>query len=468
MQVPLIKGDKVDSNVDYRDGIPVNMYPILREIRGANGYMNQWYGLTNFAQAFGVDRGGIWVTSEGLDGHYRVNGTRFIKVNPDGSIDDIGEIPGSGQCSITFSFNNIAIVGDRKLYYYNPLDGFRQIIDPQVGQPLDIVWADNLFILTDGVNLYHSNPLNEEEFLPADFGNAQFKPDLTQGLGLNEDNEIIAFGATTTEYFNNAGLENFQFVRIQLKALKLGILGTHCRKEMNGKWYVIGRREETAPGIHIIQSGSNKKISSREIDKILKEYTQAELSTATIDAFSVDNIRFVQINLFNDTLLYNENIGEALGNDNAWSLLKSDIVNDRPFRAKNYVLDAQSDKWICGDIIDGRLGYLDESISTQYDELSEWLLYSPVFSLETLSIDSFEIQTIPGFVIDNDATVFVSITNNGYTYGNEIIELYSENLDYVSRFIVRRLGYIRHLIGFKLRGASRSRMSFCFFYLEAK
>ena len=72
--------------------------------------MNQWFGLSSFADAYGIDRGGLWVTAEGFNGHYRVNGTRFIKVNPDGTIENIGEIPGLDQCSITFSFNNVAIV----------------------------------------------------------------------------------------------------------------------------------------------------------------------------------------------------------------------------------------------------------------------------------------------------------------------------------------------------------------------
>ena len=239
MQIPLLKGDKVDSRVDYRDALPVNMTAINHPIKGASGYMYQWYGLSLYTSGEGPDRGARWVTRSGFEGQYRVSGNSFIRVNSDGTTTVLGSIPGNDQCRIAFSFINIAIVGDGKLYYYNPTDGFRQITDPIVGNPIDIVWADGIFILTDGEDLYHSSILDEEVYDPLDFGNAQFRPDPTFGLGINEDNELIAFGVNTTEYFVNQGAENFTYIRINLKALKLGILGTHCKIEMNGKWYWV-------------------------------------------------------------------------------------------------------------------------------------------------------------------------------------------------------------------------------------
>lgn len=43
MQSPLnlIKGDKVGSETDYRDALPVNMVAIPRDIFGVKGYMIQ-------------------------------------------------------------------------------------------------------------------------------------------------------------------------------------------------------------------------------------------------------------------------------------------------------------------------------------------------------------------------------------------------------------------------------------------
>ena len=299
------------------------MYAVKKQIKGAIGYMLQLFGLTDFATGQGVDRAGRWVNADGLTGHYRVSGNSFIKVNADGSTDILGQVAEGGQASIAFSFNNIAVVAGGALYYYNPDDGFRQITSAQVGEPIDIVWADGLFVLTDGTDLYHSAPLDEELFEPADFGNAQFRPDLTNGLGINEDNELIAFGVNTTEYFTNSALENFIYQRIGYKALKSGTMGTHCRKELNSIWYVLGRREETEPTIMAVQSGSSTEIASREIVQILGDYSHAELSGATIDAFNQNGTGFVLIHLPRHCLMFNETISKQLGVDLAWSILQS-------------------------------------------------------------------------------------------------------------------------------------------------
>jgi hypothetical protein len=379
----------------------------------------------------------------------------------------LGVVPGSDQARIAFSFNNIAIVANRQLYYYNPTDGFRQITDPEIGSPIDIVWADSLFILTDGESIYHSNITNEEEYEPLDFATAEFRPDVTYGLGVNEDNEVIAYGENTTEYYANQGSDNFTYTRISLKAIKLGILGTHCKMEMDAKWYVLGRREESSPGVYIVQGGGSKKISSREVDKIISEYGEAGMRNVTLDAILIDAVSYVLVHLPNKTLLYNVNIGESMGNNVAWSTLKSDVLGDAAYRGRNFVRSPDISEWVGGDVRGGNIGKLDPSIATHFGELAEWILYTPLVDLESLSVDVFEIETIPGVAPDEDATVFLSQTENGRVYSNEEIELYGDNFDYDQRFYIRALGYIRKFVGYKLRGASRSRMSFANLDIEA-
>ena len=124
--IPFIKGDKVDNNTDFRDALPVNYYAVLRDIYGEQGYMINYYGLTDFAAGQGVSRGSIWVERAGLEGQYRVSGTSLIKIENDQSATVLGTISGTDQASMTYSLNNLAIVADKKLYYYNPTDGFRQ------------------------------------------------------------------------------------------------------------------------------------------------------------------------------------------------------------------------------------------------------------------------------------------------------------------------------------------------------
>ena len=462
MQIPLIKGDKVDSKVDYRDALPVNMTAINHPIKGAAGYMYQWPGLSLFADGVGVDRGARWVSASGIDGHYRVSGDSLVKVVGDGSIVNLGAISGSDQARIAYSFNNVAIVANNKLFYYNPTSGLREITDPDVGDPVDIVWADGYFILTDGEEIYHSDILDEESYSPLNFTNPQFRPDPAYGLGINEDNELIVYGQKTTEYYTNQGLDNFTYARIGLKAMKQGILGTHCKTELNGRWYCVSRREETSPCVTVVQGGGSKRISSREIDKVLASYTDDQLSSSTMDAFERDAVRYVMIHMPDKTVLFNENIADNMGPSMAWSILKSDVLGDNTYRGRNFVRSSDVSQWVCGDKQDGSIGLLDDAIATHYSEIAECLLFTPFVKLETLSVDEIEIETIAGFAPENDATVFISNTYEGVIYNKEWTQLYGQNLEYNKRFIVRRLGYASDYISWKIRVASRSRVSFAY------
>lgn len=467
MQVPLLKGDTVDDNVEYRDALMTNMFAINRKVLGAGGYVINYFGLSDFTTGEGIDRGCIWVSRDGLDNHYRVSGTNLIAVASDGTTVVLGTIPGSEQVSMAYSFNNLAIVADGNLYYYNLTDGFREITDPDIGSPIDIVWVDGYFFLTDGESIYHSNITDEELFEPLAFANAEFIPDPSQGLGKTEDNEVAVFGSFSTEYVVNVAGDPFAFQRITRKANKLGILGTHCKKELNGKWYVLGRRKETSPSFHIVSIGNEQSFSSRETDKILATYTVDELSTTTMDTFTIDNVTMIVFHLPNHTLCFNESLAATQGIEAAWTILKTDVLGDLTYRAKNMLLDPRSGKWLIGDKRDNHIGELDRSKATHYGEIAEWLMFTPFMKLESLSIDKIELETIPGVAPDEDATVFVSHTFNGRLYGKEWRQLYGDNNEYDQRFYIRRWGYVRDYIGLKFRGASRSRMAFANLDLEA-
>jgi len=465
--IPFIKGDKVDDNTDFRDALPVNYYAVLRDIYGEKGYMLNYYGLSDFATGQGISRGSICVERTGLEGQYRVSGTSLIKIEDNQSVTVLGAISGTGQASLTYSLNNLAIVADGKLYYYNPTDGFRQITDPNVGSPIDIVWADFRFVLTDSEYLFQSSELNEEEYEPLDFSGSDFQPDKILGVGLNDDNELIAFNALTTEYFVNIGQDNFTYTRIQLKAVKAGIAGTHCKAELKDRWYSLTRRSNTQYQFSIIQSGSSESITSREIEKVLAKYTGTELSKTVIEVFTKDSVTWMVAHLPNETLAYNETIAKNYGINAAWSILKTDVYGDATYRGKDMTYDPRFSKWCIGDKRDNKIGFLDDSACTHYGDIVEGLLFTPTIPMETLSINTLKLKTIPGISPNNDATVFVSRTDDMRIHSKEHIEQYGVNHDYNKNFTMRNLGYVRSETAFKIRTASRSRMAFCRLDVEA-
>lgn len=454
--INLIKGDRIE-NADYRDAIPVNMYVVKRDIRGSSGYLINQPGIFLFGTTDGVDRGGFY--SERFSKHLRITGESLLDISTDGTNTNLGTITGSLQCQFDQSFNNFAVVADGKLWYYNPSDGFRQIVDPNLGNPIDVCFIDGYFFFTDGDNLYHTTLADEEVIEPLDFATAEFSPDPTLSVKKTKENQVITFGRYSTEWFVNVGSDNFAFQRIQGKAVKAGIVATQCQTELDGNYFILGGRKEESPSIHIISGGSLQTIATREIEKIIDMYTEEELQTASLESRVEDGYMFLHVNLPNETLLYNHTIAKSIGIEMAWSILKTSVTSQDGWLGINGVFDPRISSWIYGDRFSPRVGKLDNTISTLYGENVECIFYSPMITMDDMSIDKIEIKTISGFTTER-ATVSISLSYDGQSYGKEWFNLYGEQNQRSYRFIARRLGYVRDYVGFKFRAVTPSRLAF--------
>lgn len=457
--ITLIKGDKIGIETDYRDALPVNMYAVKKEILGANGYMIGYPGLTKLADGKGMDRGGTY--NERFKNQYRVSGTKLISVATDGTVAELGDIPGTSQARLIdfYSFNTQGIIADGNFYLYDPAGGFQQVVDPDLGSPIDGVWIDNYYFMTDGEYLFHTELTDETSIDPLMYSTAEFMPDPSLGLAKTQDNKVIVFGRYSTEYFVNVATANFAFQRVATRGQKIGIVATHAKCESGGKFYITGGYRDGAVSVYAIGVGSAIKVSTREIDKILSQYTEPELSDMRMESRTENDVTFVLVHLPEHTLCFNESIAAKFGIETAWSILKTG-TGDTIYRGINGVFDARSGKWVFGDRLGSKIGILDNEVSTQYDAIAEWLLFTPLIDLETFSIDELSIETIPGHNTVDDATVAISATYNGVTWGGEHWMQYGEPDDYNQRFILRRLGICNDWMGFKFRGVSKSRMAF--------
>lgn len=456
--INLMGGDTVGVETDYRDALPVNMSGIKDKILNVAGYMLQQSGLTHFASAKGIDRGGNW--NERHFNHYRVSGQRFVEIDNGGSVKDLGAIGGIDTVSLPYSFDTQAIVANGRFYLYDKTNGLVEVTDSDLGDPIDGVWIDGYYMLTDGEFLFHTRLGDESAIDPLKFATAEFSPDPTLGVGKTVDNKVIAFGRYSIEYFANVASENFAFTRIPNRAIKTGIVGTHCKCEMLSSWFIVGGRKEEDVSVHVVGVGAVTKIASREIDKILGQYTEAELSVAVLEPRVEEDYHYLILHLPNETLIYNHEIAQVAGMDMAWSILKSDTSGNRVWRGKHGIFEPRLGKFVYGDKLGGEVGILDELVATHYGEIVEYIMHTPFLILEKLSLDELEIYTVAGFTNDIDAKVAISITYDGIHYSTEWFAKYADPSEYLMRFIIRRLGYIRSFFSLKLRIVSKSKMAF--------
>ncbi|MFV2057383.1 MAG: packaged DNA stabilization protein [Thiohalomonadales bacterium] len=456
-QVNLLRGDKKGKNTEYRDSLPVNMSAVIKPMFGAAGYMLQQPGLTIHATGSGKDRGGLW--NERQKNHYRVSGTEFISIDSSGGITFLGNVPGIDKASMPYSFNTQAVIANGQMWLYNGAT-FIEVTDPDLGNPISCVWIDQYYFLTDGEYIYHTDIADETAIDPLQFATAEFSPDPTLAVDKTTDDKAVVFGRYSIEYFANVASSNFAFTRINSRAVKAGIVGSNCKTEMGGAFYIMGGRKEEDISIHVVGVGDISKIGSREVDKLIGQYTELELSDASLEARTEDGIMYLIVHLPNETLLFNADIAKQSGASQAWSILQTDITGNSQWRAINGTFLPTLGNWVYGDKIDGSIGILDETVATHYGEIARWELSTPFLKLETLSIDELEIETIPGYTTTKDATVSISLTYDGVTYGKEWFKMYGMPSDYGARFILYSLGYIPNWVGFKFRGSTKSRMAF--------
>ena len=457
--VNLIRGDKIDVETDYRDALPVNMYAVKRDILGAQGYMLCYPGLTSLGFGSGIDRGAVY--NERFSKQFRVSGDKLISVSTTGATVELGTVDGSNQAAMPYSFNSQAVIVNGNMFLYD--GSFSQVTDTDLGNPLDCIWIDGYYFLTDGEFIYHTNLTDESAIDSLKFATAEFMPDPSLGLGKTQDNKVIVFGRYSAEYFVNVATENFAFKRLETRAQKIGIVATHAKCEVAGNWYITGGRKEEAVFVYLMNVGSSVKVSTREVDKIIAQYTEPELSDIRMECRVEDDVTFIMLHLPNETLCYNQTIATAFGKESAWTILKTDVKGDKTYRAINGVFDSRTAQWTYGDKLNSNIGQLDNTVFTHYDKMVEWLLYTPFLKIERASIDEIEMETIPGHTSLEDATVAISLTYDGISYGKEWWLDYGQPNKYGQRFIARRLGYVPDWVGFKYRGATKSRMAFAMF-----
>lgn len=461
--ITFIKGDKSSSETDFRDSLPVNMTGIVRPIFESKGYMIETEGVDEFATAFGPDRGGLW--NEKLRQHFRLSSSHFVSISAAGNVTDLGTILGADQASFPYSFSTQGIVADRKFYLYEPMGGLVQVVDPNVRLPIDACWIDGYYCLTDGSYLYHTTIDNsgvpvENVINPLAVAVESLSPTDVVGVARSTDNMWMVFTRYGIDYYQNVGGSTFAFERIQGRALSVGLVATHAKAFLEDIWFFVGSRKYESLSVFGMVAGDAKKIATRNVEKILAGYTESELTNIVLETRQLSGYSYLILHLPREVLFFNYTLSLEVGVEYAWSILTSEYVNPIPWQSINGVYDPRVGYWIYGNKSSGLIGRLNETHATQYGEIQEWRLDTPFMNLDRMSVDQIEVLTVPGFTSESDATVFISYTNDGVFYSQEDTMAYGDPGAYGQRFIKRVLGYVRKMVSYRLRGASKSRMVF--------
>lgn len=362
-QIPILNGIYTDNGPDIRTSYPVNLIPVPTTSGISAGYLRPADGIVTFGAGPGIDRGGINWRGE----CYRVMGTSLVQISSTGSVTTLGDVGGEGLVTFDYSFDRLAVASSGSLFYWDETT-LTQVTDPDLGTVIDFVWVDGYFMTTDGESLVVTELNDSTQVNPLKYGSSEADPDPVVAL-LKVRNEVYALNRNTIEVFDNVGGDFFPFQRIEGAQIMKGTVGTFaCAVYLDAVAFLGGGRNETI-SVFLGANSGTVKIATREIEVLLKSYTEAELSGVKLEVKADEGHQHLWIHLPDRTIVYDAAASSALGQP-VWFTLTSGIAGFSEYRARNLVWCY--DRWLVGDTASVNHGYLIDTISSQYGAITRW------------------------------------------------------------------------------------------------
>lgn len=412
MQIPIINGSATDESANFRTIFPRNMIPVPKETGFSAGYLRPADGIVSLAVGPGTDRGGInW---NGI--HYRVMGETLVQISKEGSIITLGEIPGVDLVTLDYSFDYLIIVSSGKLFYYKT--EVKGTTDPDFGNVIDAIWVDGYTMTTDGTSLIVTELGDPFSVNPLKYGSSEADPDPVVGL-LKLRNEPYALNRYTIEQFDNIGGDLFPFQRNKGAQLQRGAMGTYCAAVFSNAIAFMGSGRNEAPAVWLGLNGSTSKISTREIDTIIAEYSEAQLSKCLVEARIFRTHEFLYVHLPDQTLVYDGNASQATQQP-VWHILCSSTTGKARYRGWNMVFCY--DMWMCGDPTTNNVGQLVDTVSTHYGDVVGWEFATQINYNGGMGaiFNMLELVTLPGRIpLGVNPVIWTSYSEDGETWSQE-------------------------------------------------
>ena len=453
MQIPVLNGIYTDENSDFRTSYPKNLIPVPKENGISSGYLRPADGIELFGSGPGVDRGGInWNGS-----YFRVMGTKLVKILSNGTHIEIGDVGGSEQVTFDYSFDYLAVASDGSLYLYDNTT-LQKVVDPDLGYVKDVIWVDGYFMTTDGDYIVVTELGDPFSVNPLKYGSSEVNPDKINAI-LKLRNEAYVINRYTIEVFDNTGGANFPFQRINGAQIERGSIGTHTACIFANNIAFIGGALNESNSIWLGNNGGTTKISTREIDQILQEYTEDQLSKVVVETKLDKSNQHLFIHLPDKTIVFDAFASQAIGQP-IWFILSSSLVGTSKYRARNFVYCY--DKWLCADPTSTKHGILVDNVSSHYGDVVGWEFGTQIVynSGNGAIFHEIELIALTGRVqLGLNPTIWTSWSEDGETFSQEFAIQAGKIGQRNIRLSWIRQGVMQHWRIQKFRGTSDAHMS---------
>lgn len=458
-ELPLISGFYVSDSLPVSHQRCLNLYESIpdfealstKQLVGTPGTVQ----LVNTGYEQNANRGSV--VKDGI--YYFVNGSKFYKLNrafdafnnESYTYTDLGTISGTGRVSIAHSNSEIMIVVPGVVGYIYDGSTLTNINTTDSdfdanGDALAVVFIDGYFACITDEKKWIISALNDGlDWNAIHFASAESDPDsLVAPVVVN--NQIYIIGTETTEGFQNVGGESFPFVRNGLNIDK-GCLAPFSVVKTSSTFFMVGAGKNESPAILKFTGNNYEKVSTSAIDTMIQSYSTEDLGRTFSWTYSLQGQTFVGFSFPDNVFVYNLTT-------NKWHE-RSSVINEITRRWRINSVNRAYEKLIVGDSLDGRIGYLDPHVYTEYGANIIREFNTQPFSNSGDEIVTTILELTMESGVGNDAVedpkVGLSISKDGKTWGYERVRSIGKKGEYYKRVIWRKNGRCDHMMVLRFR-----------------
>ena len=385
---------------------------------------------------------------------YFVNGNKLYSVSAGGVSVELGTVAGTKP--VSFANNGtklvICVPGAQSYVYDSSLGTVVEITDPDFIVASSVVFVDGYFIFAaaNGTLVFNSALNDPLSYDGLDVGTAEINPDPIVAVHVSH-NELHILGTETIEIFQDvASPTGFPFQRIPGASIQKGCYAPLSIVDFNNTYLFIGGGLNERVAIWMV-TGSNsvEKISTDGVDLELQKFTLDEIAQAYAITWAEGGEFFAAFTINSSSIASRTFVFGAISK--MWHERQTGVT-DNSWRVTS-VVNAYG-KILCGDSIDGRIGYLDKNTYQDYSATRfRMRTCRPLFSNEIpLCAGQMELTMESGVGKtsgqgDNPMIRMSYSDDGGRTWSNETSRSYGRIGEYRSLSIWRRTGQIpRHRI----------------------
>lgn len=452
--VPLLAGIYTNGTPDFRTSYPVNLVPVPMSTGLSDAYLRPADGIVQQGTGPGVDRGAIvW------NGRiYRVMGTKLVRIDPAGVVQELGDVGPGPLVSMDYSFDRLAINSGDRLYYFDG-SALTQVVDPDLGAVNDMCWIDGYFMTTDGEFITVTELNDPYAVSPLKYASSEADPDPIIAL-LRLRNEVAALNRFTVELFDNVGGSGFPFQRIEGAQLQKGCIGARACCVFVETIAFVGSGRNEAPNVYLGVNANANKISTREIDQILASYTETQLSETYCESRNDSAHEHLYIHLHDRTLVYDHTASQAVGTP-IWFVLTSSVQGFAKYRAQSMVW--AYDRWNVADPSTPDFGYFTTDAAGHYGDVVRWEFTTPIAYNEGKGIvfNELELVALTGSVaFGADPLISTSYSIDGRSWSVDKSIRSGRFGQRSKRLVWFKQGHMRNWRVQRFTGDSRSNLAF--------